>query len=241
MAQTMVRISTHDAEMGGDDKTGSNYDSEDVEHLPEISSLILLETHHCRALAQVKLTNGTNISCACGKLGSKCGCHKDREGYRCNPGYYVRMSNPYHGFKGHGKIGVYYTKDQYAELRRQENTKIYVLVASQRDGISDYNEEAAELSREAGMSFGSSDKVIKADGSLADQTRNAAKTPEEIRASLEATTGGQKKSRFKPSKSSKANPTATSTNTPLSTQAAVDGFSKTLTKSVFVWTQTGMA
>jgi hypothetical protein len=153
-----------DAEMGGDDDTESSYDSEDVEHQPEISSLILLDAHHCRAPTQVKLMNGTKVSCACGKLGSECGCHKDREGYRCNPGYYVGMSNPQRGFKGHGKIRVYYTQDQYAELRREENTEMEVLLASQRDKISDGDEEAAELSREARVSFGGSDKVIKKPG-----------------------------------------------------------------------------
>jgi hypothetical protein len=192
-----------DAEMGGDE-TDSNYDSEDVEHPPEISSLILLDAHHCRAPTQVKSTNGTKISCACGKLGSECGRHKDREGYRCNPGYYIGMSTPFRGFKGHGKIGVYYTKAQYAELRRQENTVMEVLVASQRDETSDGDEEAAELARESRVSFGSSDEVIDADDSSTDQPRNVAKTPEEVRASLEATTGGRKKSRLKPSKSSKA-------------------------------------
>jgi hypothetical protein len=191
-----------DAEMGGDDETDSNYDSEDVEQLPEVSSLIFLETHHCRAPTQVKSTNGTKISCACGKLGTECGRHKDREGYRCNPGYYVGMSNPFRGFKGHGKIGIYYTKEQYSELRRQENTEMEVLVASQRDEISDGDEEAAELSREARVSFEDSDEIIEAEDSSIDQL---VRTPEEIRASLEATTGGRRKTRRKSSTSAKAN------------------------------------
>jgi hypothetical protein len=61
-----------DAELGGDDKMDYNYDSNDFEHPPKISGLILLEIHHCRAPTQVKSINGSKISCTCGKLGSKC-------------------------------------------------------------------------------------------------------------------------------------------------------------------------
>jgi hypothetical protein len=189
-----------DAELGGDDETDSNYDSDDFENPPEISSLILLEDHHCRAPTQVKSTNGSKVSCYCGKLGSECGRHKEREVYRCNPGYYTGMSNPLRGFKGHGRIGVYYTNEQYAALRLQENTEMDVLVASQRDTVSDGDEEAAEFSREARVSFGSSVEVIDIDNSSVDQPTNTARTPEELRASLEAVTGGRKKSRPKQNK-----------------------------------------
>jgi hypothetical protein len=114
------------------------------------------------------------------------------------------MSDPFRGFKGHGKIGVYYTKEQYADLRRQENTEMDVLVASQREEISDGDEETAEFSREARVSFGNSVEVIDIDESAANLPTNTARTPEEIQASLEAVTGGRKKSRSEQSKLSKS-------------------------------------
>jgi hypothetical protein len=190
-----------DAELGGDDEMDWNYDSDDFEHLPKISSSLILleEIHHCRAPTQVKSTNGSKISCACGKLGSKC------QRLPMQPRILHRVSNPFHGFKGHGKIGVYYTSEQYTELRHQENTKMNVLVASQQDKILVGNEVAAEFEKEACVSLGSSVEVIEAEDSALDRpSMNTARTPNEIQASLEATTDSHKKSRSKQSKSSKS-------------------------------------
>jgi hypothetical protein len=95
------RDSDLDTKLRGDDETNSNYDSDDFRQPPELSSLIFLDTQHCQAPTQVKSSDGTKISCACGKLGSKCGHHKDSKGYQCNPGHYVAMSNVARGYKGH--------------------------------------------------------------------------------------------------------------------------------------------
>jgi hypothetical protein len=42
-----------DAELGGDSDTASNYDSEDLDRAPKLSSLILLDDKHSRAPTQV--------------------------------------------------------------------------------------------------------------------------------------------------------------------------------------------
>ena len=195
---TTTHGSDLDAELGGNDSAGSNYDSDDIEQPHEISSLILLEEQHCRASTQVRSSNGSKISCVCGKLGSECGRHIGNNIYRGNPGYYVGMSNPFRGFKGHGKTGVYYTTEQYTELRRQENIEMDVLVASQRHETSDGEQEAEEFSRETRVSFGSGVEVIEGETS----TTIPGRTPEQIRASLEANTGGRTNSRSQQNKSS---------------------------------------
>jgi hypothetical protein len=78
------------------------------------------------------------------------------------------MSNITCGYKGHGRIGVYYTPKQSKELRRRENAEMEILLVSQQDAVSEGDKETAELAQESCVSFGSSIQILEAPNSLSD-------------------------------------------------------------------------
>jgi hypothetical protein len=108
------RDSDVDAELGRDDDTSSNWDS-DYGQPPAVSSLILLGSLTCRVPTQVTAKDGSKVSCVCGKASFGCKRHAGKIGagaYRGLEGYYVSMNDPARGFKGHGKLAFFYTRSQ---------------------------------------------------------------------------------------------------------------------------------
>jgi hypothetical protein len=99
------------------------------------------------------------------------------------------MSNPVQGFRGHGKLGVYYTPEQYAGLRQQEDRDMDVLLAAQRDGVSDGDEEVADMAQEARVSFGDSVQIVEGPE---EQPEARAPNSERARTLLEGHTGGRR-------------------------------------------------
>jgi hypothetical protein len=67
-----------DAELGGDDDTASDWDPTDYGQPPETSSLVYLGFLHCRIPTQVKASDGSKVSCVCGKLQAACKRHSDK-------------------------------------------------------------------------------------------------------------------------------------------------------------------
>jgi hypothetical protein len=195
------RNSDVDAKLGGEDDTSSNWDPTDYGQPPETSSLVLLDSSHCRVPTQVMAKDGSKISCVCGKLTTNCKRHVEkiaRGAYWGNIGHYVSMNDPARGFQGHGKLAFFYTPEQYQELRRKENAELATLLSAQQDNFSDGDDEAANLAHKARVSFGDSIEFLGvSDNSPVEVPAFSAETAHQ---NLEARTGGRTKQRKTASK-----------------------------------------
>jgi hypothetical protein len=193
------RDSDVDAELGRDDDTSSNWES-DYGQPPAVSSLILLGGLTCRVPTQVTAKDGSKVSCVCGKPSFGCKRHAGKVGngaYRGSEGYYVSMNEPARGFKGHGRLAFFYTREQYHELRLRENSEMATLLSAQNDAYSDGDDETLDLAREARVSFGDSVQVLGVSPNDDPYVRHTATAVdvEATRLNLQARTGGRTKQR----------------------------------------------
>jgi hypothetical protein len=171
------------------DEEGSDWDSATGTAEPDPTTMIFLPETACRALTQVKARDGTHVTCVCGKESTDCRKHvKSRtEGmFRNPPGFYVGMSDPARGFPGHGRSGVFYTQVQMDARRARDIEEMTNLVQAQRDELSDGDDEAEDLARDARVQFNLNTQPAAATG-----PRTAHADTENLRENLRARTGGE--------------------------------------------------
>jgi len=136
---------------------GSSLADASVFGAPDIAKLMELGLGMCRAPTQVGSSNGGKVPCVCGRTAAGCvrhATHRINGKFRYPVGYYLPMDTPARGFRGHGRVGTFYTHDKYHQLANEDFEEMARVADGMQEGMEDDEEEIDELDATPQVTFG---------------------------------------------------------------------------------------
>jgi hypothetical protein len=131
---------------------------------PDITKLMEMGNGLCRAPTQVSSTDGAKVPCVCGKTIEECqrhATHRINGRYRYPIGFYLPMDTASRGFQGNGRVGTFYTSDQYRKLADEDFEEMERVADGMQDGMQDDDDEIEELGGAPQVTFGPATATAK--------------------------------------------------------------------------------